>query len=317
MGMNKLGLFLFMTILMMIWGFNVSAIKILVSSFPPITITAIRILVAGFFVFLMLGVIGKVRRPNRKEFQYIIYGGLFNITAHHFFLAHGLMETSGANGGLILGSGPVLTAILSAIIIKTMPSRMQIIGFIFGIIGVSFIVVIGNGGLSGFSFGDIYIFLSILSQAFSFILISKAAKTIDSRLLTGYMLVFGGIILAIIGLISEPLAFTNLLDAPSSLWILFLASAILATAIGQMGYNYAISKIGPAEAAIFLNLNTFFALVGSALFLGEQITIYHWVGLVFIIPGVLLGSGAIESLLRKRRTEKMKRPIKERNVANK
>ncbi len=299
--MKNMWTLLLMTVLMMIWGFNVPTIKILVTEFPPITITALRILTAGVVVFIILAFMRKVRRPTRQEGLYIIFGSMFSIVGHHYFLSNGLMETSAANGGLILGTGPLLTAILSAIVLKAMPSVIQMIGFILGGVGVAFIVLIGNQGVSGLSLGDLHVFLSILSQAFSFIIISKAAKTIDSRLLTGYMLLSGGAILFLISLGTEPGGLTQITDVPIYMWAIFLASAVLATAIGQMGYNFAISKIGPAEASIFLNLNTFFALVGSALFLHETITLFHLIGLVLIIPGVLFGSGAFEEMLRRRR----------------
>ncbi|MDQ0273460.1 DMT family transporter [Cytobacillus purgationiresistens] len=299
--MKNLWTLLFMTILMAIWGFNVPTIKILVTEFPPITITGLRILTAGVVVFIILGFMRKVRKPTSKEALYIFFGGMFSIVGHHYFLSNGLIETTAANGGLILGTGPILTAILSAAVLKTMPSLIQMIGFLLGIAGVIFIVLVGNEGISGLSLGDLYVFLSILSQAFSFILISKAARTIDSRLLTGYMLLSGGAILFLISLWTEPGGIGQLSSAPAYTWWIFLASAVLATAIGQMGYNYAISKIGPAEASVFLNLNTFFALVGSALLLNETITVFHLIGLLLIIPGVLFGSGAVEEMLRRRR----------------
>ncbi|WP_083632323.1 EamA family transporter [Domibacillus antri] len=65
-------------------------------------------------------------------------------------------------------------------------------------------------------------------------------------------------------------------------------------------YNNTITKIGPSESAIFLNLNTFFSIVGSAVMLGEPIYYYHWLGLLLIVPGVLMGSGALEDMIRKR-----------------
>ncbi|WP_347177941.1 hypothetical protein [Sporosarcina thermotolerans] len=51
-----------------------------------------------------------------------------------------------------------------------------------------------------------------------------------------------------------------------------------------------------------MNLNTLFALSGSALFLGEIITGSHLFGFLLIIIGVILGSGAAEDLWKKRKT---------------
>ncbi|MEW9108306.1 DMT family transporter [Cytobacillus gottheilii] len=299
--MKNLSTFLLLTGVMAIWGFNVSIIKVLVGSFSPITITSLRILTAGITVFLILFLLKKLRGPSGKELVYILFAGLLNVVAHHAFLSIGLTETSATNGGLILGAGPLLTAIFSTVILKNRPTFIQVCGFLLGGTGVTFIVLSGGEGISSLSIGDFYVFLSILAQAFSFILISKASKTMDARLLTGYMLVWGAIILFVISLIVEPRGLSEISSAPGYVWLLFFISAILATGVGHMVYNSAISRVGPAEASIFLNLNTFFALAGSALFLGEVITISHLLGLVLIVSGVLFGSGALEQILSKRK----------------
>lgn len=79
------------------------------------------------------------------------------------------------------------------------------------------------------------------------------------------------------------------------LWAVFLGSAVIATAVGHMTYNYAIGQVGAAEASIFINLNPFFALIGSSLLLGEAVTIVQMSGFVLILIGVLFGSGASRS----------------------
>lgn len=71
-----------------------------------------------------------------------------------------------------------------------------------------------------------------------------------------------------------------------------------------MTYNYAIGQVGAAEASIFINLNPFFALIGSSLLLGEAVTLVQMSGFVLILIGVLFGSGALEEWLRQHRLRK-------------
>lgn len=187
--------------------------------------------------------------------------------AHHYFLSMGLTKTFASNGGLILGMA-----------------------------GVSFIVLKGNRGLSSISPGDVDVFLSILAQAISFILIKKASNTLDPRLMTGYMLIAGSIFLFVLGLFFEPAGMESMAGGSAGLWTVFFASAIVATALGHMLYNDAIGKVGAAETAIFINLSPFFSLVGAAIFLGEKIVIEQILGFFFILCGVVLGSGAFDEL---------------------
>ncbi|RSK50680.1 DMT family transporter [Bacillus canaveralius] len=299
--MKNYHIYLVLTGVMLIWGLNVSVLKILVEHFMPVTITALRIFTAGVCVLLILAISQKIRKPSSQELGYIIVGGLLNVVAHHLFLATGLARTTATNGGLILGLGPLITACFALIFLKRFPTRLQLIGFVLGGIGISFTVLAGNKEIGDINLGDFYVFLSILAQGMSFILIKKASTTLDPRLLTGYMLIIGSFILFLLSIVIEPDGLKTLGGAPAYVWGVFFASAILATALGHYIYNYAIGQTGPAEAAIFLNLSTFFALLGSAVFLGEQFYPSHFAGLILIVSGVVFGSGAMEDLIRKRR----------------
>nr|WP_173104999.1 DMT family transporter [Bacillus sp. KH172YL63] len=302
--MKKWQTYLVLVFIMLIWGFNVPALKTLVSEFTPVTITSLRIFTAGVTVFIVLGFMKKIRRPTARELSFIAAGGLLNVVSHHYFLSVGLTGTSSTNGGLILGTGPLLTALMATFILRNRPTVIKVLGFLSGSVGVTIIVLSGGEGIGGLKMGDLFIFISIFSQALSFIIISKAAKTLDPRLLTGYMLVFGSIVLFLISLVTEPGGLKQLGDASVSIWLLFFASAILATAVGHMIYNHSIGKIGAAETSIFLNLNTFFSLVGAAIFLHESVTVHHLVGLVFIVLGVVCGSGTLEEFVIRRKQKR-------------
>lgn len=289
---------------MLLWGFNVSALKVLVTNIDPIILTSVRIFVAGITVLFIAYLMGIFRCPTKKEVRIIIYISIFNVIAHHIFLALGLTYTSGVNTGLILGTGPLLTMMLSILLLNDRVTRLRILGFILGFVGVVVTSLSGTSNIA-FSIGDIIVFLSILSQAFSFILIAKLNPSFDPRLLTGYMLLLGSSVIFITSLFfdNSVIEIKNLFSW--KLGSVFLFSAILCTAVGHMLYNHAIKQIGPAETAIFININTIFALIGAAIFLGEPILMNHFIGLILIIGGIFVGSGALEYLLRKKYKERI------------
>ena len=201
--------------------------------------------------------------------------------------------------------GPLLTALLSILFFKKRPTPIAALGFILGGIGVSVIVLFGSGRLQSINLGDLEIFLCILSQAGSFILINKATKSMDSILLTGYMLLIGSFVLFVIRIGIEPDGIETLTTAKPILWIAFILSGVLATGVGQTIYNYIIGQVGAAEASIFLNLSTFFSVVGASLLINETIVPAHFIGLLLIISAVLLGSGTLESLILQKRNKRI------------
>lgn len=294
-------LYALLTTTMLIWGLNLPLLKYMLTIMDPVTMTAFRILTAGIAVFIILSTFKLVRLPTKQEWPYIIGGAALNVVLHHYFLNMGLFRTTGTNAGLILGTGPVLTAIFTALILRNYPTKIQWLGAIAGFIGIGSVVLAGGEGLNGLKLGDTFVFLSILAQVLSFLVIAKAARTLDPRLLTAYMLTTGSLLLIVISFIQEPGEIAKFATVPPTFWAAFAASGIIGTAVGHMLYNYSLGKVGPAKAAIFMNLNTLFSLTGSALFLGEIITERHLIGFLLIIIGVILGSGAAEDLWKKRK----------------
>lgn len=302
--MNTTKVYLILIVNMIFWGFNVSFVKIIVDQVPPVTATSFRLLVAALTVFLILGMTHRIRLPHRNEWGYMIGASLTSLVGHHFFLAIGLTQTSATNAGLILGMGPLLTVLLSMIFFKKRPTPIAACGFILGSIGVSLTVLFGSGKLQGINIGDFEVFLSIFIQAFGFILINKASKSMDSVLLTAYMLIIASIVLFVVSLFMEPTGLATFKEGFSSIWIAFFLSAVLSTGFGQMIYNFAIGKVGAATASIFLNLNTLFSVVGAALLLHETIKPAHFIGFLLIVTGVIMGSGTLENFIKHRRQKR-------------
>lgn len=299
--MKKYAIYLMLVGVMVAWGLNVTATKVLVSHFMPVTMTAFRIMTAALSVFLLLVPMRQLRLLRGKEWGNVLVASLFNVVGQHYFLSLGLTTTSASNGGLIIGLGPLLTTLMAILFLGTRMTGLNMTGIVLGLSGVAFIVTHGSSGMSGVSVGDVYVFLAILSQAISFIMIKKMSTTLDPRLMTGYMLFFGSFGLYALSLVLEPEGMASMAQTDIGLWAVFLGSAVIATAVGHMAYNYAIGQVGAAEASIFINLNPFFALIGSSLLLGEAVTLVQISGIVLILISVLFGSGALEEWLRQHR----------------
>lgn len=295
-------IYILLFVVMASWGFNVAALATLVREIDPITMTAVRVMTAGALVLILSKFMGIFRLPTKSEWKTILLITLFSVVLHHSFMAIGLTKTTGVNAGIILGAAPLVTMVLSIVFLKNNVSRLRILGFIAGFTGIIFTSLAGAGGITAISIGDGYVFLCMVAQAISFILIGKLNPTFDPRLLTGYILISGSIVIFMLGLgIEQDIAQIGKLFS-WKLGSVFLFSSIIATAVGHMIYNYAVKNVGPAETTVFVNLNTMFALIGSAMFLGEPILPYHFIGLGLIVIGVFAGSGSLEFLINKRRT---------------
>src|SRR5699024_10011872 len=157
--------------------------------------------------------------------------------------ALGLARTTGVNAGIILGAAPLVTMILSVILRKDRITRLRLLGFFLGFIGIIVTSIVGEDGLASISTGDLFIFISMLMQAFSFILISRLNPDFDPRLLTGYMLVIGSGLIFI-------LAYSIVKDLSQIVHVfnwkygsIFLFIALIVTFVGHMFFTDAVENV--------------------------------------------------------------------------
>src|SRR5699024_2116085 len=188
-------IYMLLLLVMLMWGLNVSAIKVLVDAINPMLLTGFRVMTAGVAVLVICFVMGIFRLPHKNEWLIISYIAIFNVILHHSFVAIGLDLTSGINGSLILGMNPLITAMMAYLILRQRMTWLRGFGFVLGFIGVVVTTMMGTGELSGVSLGDFIVFLGVAVQGFSFVLISKLNPAFDPRLATGYMLVIGAAVI--------------------------------------------------------------------------------------------------------------------------
>lgn len=279
---------------MIIWGLNVVAIKYLVEFFSPVMMQGLRIGTAGLFALVILYFMKDLRKLTKREWKFTIFAAVFGQIAHHSMLAIGLVETTASNASLILGLIPLTTAIFAMLFLGDRLTKIRFIGILLGFGGVSFVVLNPEQGVTSVSQGDLFVFMSMVSQAFSFILIKKVTSTLSSRQLTAMMLLIGSGSLLVLSWVIEPASASSMAVSQPLVWIVFFSSAIIATGLGHFLFNAAIQKIGAGQTAIFNNFVPFFALIGSFVLLGEPIYYSQLIGFTLIVSGVLLGTGYIE-----------------------
>ncbi|MBS4208254.1 DMT family transporter [Bacillus sp. FJAT-50079] len=293
-------LYIILVLMMMVWGFNIIAIKVVVTAFPAITITSLRVFIAFLAILPVLFYRKVFRKFTRQEFLFILGIAITGILGHQYLMSVGLKYTTAANGGLILGAVPIVTSIAASFFLGDRLTASRVVGLIFGFIGVASVMVSGASEAIVISRGDLYFCFAVFVQTVSFILVKKASATVDIALLTGMTQLIGSGFLFMLAVPSEPNGIQGLQHGTTVAWTLFLFSGIIATGVGHFVYNYAIQQVGAGKSALFLNLTPLFSVIGSYFFLGETIYAGQWLGFGLIVAGVTLGTGVMEQVIKKR-----------------
>lgn len=296
-------IYLLVFTIMVLWGLNIVILKLLVTELPPATMTAFRVMIAGITTLCILILTRSFRRMTRQEWIYTLLGTLFGVVLHHSLLAISLTMIDASSAALILALVPLTTVILAIFFLGEKLTGARLLGIALALVGVFFIQ--GKSFTSfQFSLGEVLIFTSMLVQAISFIFIKKATATIDSKQVTTMMFLTGSIGLVVLSFIIEPGSFSQMFTAKPFIYVLFIFSGMVVTGFGYIVYNSAIQQIGAGQTVIFNNFVPFFGVVFSVIFLNEMITASQVIGFIFVVIGVLFGTGYIEFIFSQRNRRK-------------
>jgi drug/metabolite transporter (DMT)-like permease len=209
------------------------------------------------------------------------------VLGNHLLILMGLKYVSGAVGGVIIGSSPVVTALLSAMLIHDVPLRAVWAGGLLSFAGVGLVSVAGFQAPGDLPLlGSLLVFLGVVSWAL-YSIGSRQLMERHSALTVNWTTLFVATVLQI------PLLWTDrkMLDAglgsvsPAD-WMALGYLVLFATAIAQQAWLFGVKGIGPSRASVVGNLTPVAAVVLSAGILKESVGTSEILGIVLILAGV-------------------------------
>ena len=135
--------------------------------------------------------------------------------------------------------------------------------------------------------GEIFALSSAVTWALAVILMRRSGETLPAFELNLFKNCFGFLlfiptILLVNGLTLPVYSATDL--------ILVLLSGLIGIALADTWYLKALNLIGASRTGIVSSLFSPFVILLSAIFLGERLLAWQWLGFVFVMAGVLLVS---------------------------
>lgn len=270
-----------------LWGGSIVAQKMALGSFSAVEASVLRD-VGGLAILLATwwwqeGGVIKISKPDLLLLGLLGLGVLGN----HLLILMGLKYVSGAVGGVIIGSSPVVTALLSAMLIRDVPLRAVWAGAGLSFAGVGLVSVAGFQAAGEQPLlGSTLVFLGVVSWAL-YSIGSRAVMERVSALTVNWTTLLVATVLQI------PLLWTDrkMLDAGAasvtmSDWMALGYLVVFATAVAQQAWLFGVKGIGPSRASVLGNLTPVAAIGLSALILNESVGLIEVIGIGLILAGV-------------------------------
>jgi len=256
----------------------------------PIGLIAYRFLIAWLFFMLLAYVFKLVKiQFDKKMFKYLLLCGLFQPVIYFMTESYGLNLLGTGEAGLMIAIIPIFVTILSAIFLKELPRKSQIIFMLMSIIGVM-VIQLSQLGHDNQLLGFVFMFIAVIAASLFNITSRYISKTVTPVTSTFFMTTMGALVFNTIYTIelllndSLSLYITNLNHIELIMPILYLG--IVASVGGFFLVNTTLKHMPAHVSSIYTNISTVIAIVAGLIFLNEYLYIYHYIGAVLILVGV-------------------------------
>ena len=224
------------------WGANYAATKFAALSIPPVSVVAVRFLVAGLLMYAVLRFLEPGSRLARKDVLPMAGLGCLGVAVGQTTFTFGVSMTSAANTGFIFATAPVWGLLFGFALGLERPTWRGVSGVGLSIVGVGVIFYEGLG-LEGASLvGDLLVFLAAMGFGAYTVLSMRVLGRYSPLAVATYPILFGG---PLVVLLSVPF-FTGLgwEGVGVGAWAAVAFSAVFATAFAFSAWQMGVSRIG-------------------------------------------------------------------------
>ena len=288
---------------MFIWAGAGIAVKEALLVFSPLTLIVLRFSLA-VLLMVALGLIFRhneilgLQRAEKKDIPLFILGGLFQPFLYFIFETYTYDSfASPTIAEAMLSTQPVLAPIFAFVLLREHITRYNIIGILLSTVGMLVLLLVGSDNFAlGNPWGILLAFLTVsMSVGYSIVLRRIPSRYsplsivfyVQSISLVLFYILWGGAW----GFTSfQPLEPLELLEPlqllKPALSVIYLA--VFASVMAFVLFCYTVRQIGVTRANVFNNIRPVFTAMMMMIFFSEELPVWKWIGIIFIIIGLFI-----------------------------
>ena len=259
---------------------------------PPFSLNFYRWFFAG--LILLPFTFKELIEKKKYIFDNIIFFTILGVTSITIFnsnVYYSLYYTQVISGILMISTIPVWIIFISSILNIEKTNIFQIIGVVFSLTGVIFIITKADLQIIknlDFNKGDLSMVVAMFSWAVYSALLKSKKYEISQFALLEVVIITGLIFLTPIYFIEMYLGNVIVLGMP---FILTLTYVVFFPGLASfIFWIKGISIIGANRAGVFLHLMPIFGAIMAMIIFNEKFMYYHILGAIFIVAGITLSN---------------------------
>jgi drug/metabolite transporter (DMT)-like permease len=270
----------------MVWGTSYGVAKGALVFFPVLGLLALRF---GLTFIVLSPALRSLRQAKASELAGTLGTGVLLLSV---LLAEtfGLSLTRASNAAFLISLCVVLTPLVEWVLLHRKPSRVEGVAVLLSLAGAALV----SGGVFIPTAGDALILLAALLRALMICVTRRVMR--DATLAPLYVtavqsgtVMFGSVAAALL-CSSQPWPALPTLAGHGSFWISIGYLVIACTLFSFFAQNFAVKRSSPTRVALLMGSEPAFGALFAYVWLGEQLSVWGWVGGGLIVFASLLAT---------------------------
>ena len=269
----------------LLWALNITVTKYMFDhGWLPLAYGTIR-----YFAAIALFWIFTYRRESsfriaRADAKYVLLAALF-IFLNQVCFVYGVKLAHASTVALLLGATPVFIGLISVVLGLEALAGAFWIGALMTFAGVGLVAAAASGGLGSSLGGDLIAIATAFTWAAYTVSIRPLMRRYSPYRISALVLAIGWVPLAALALASGQLG-NESFSFGWKVWLGFGYAVVGPLFLTNILWFTAIDRVGPSRAALFGNLQPFFAVFFALVLLGESLHALEIAGGVLIFAGI-------------------------------
>jgi drug/metabolite transporter (DMT)-like permease len=283
--------YLLLSLTSLFWAGNIVLARYAAGHVPPMTLSCVRWIGAFFMLLPFAWPHLRADWPAlRGRLPLMVLLSATGFAFNNAISYWALQYTQALNALMIQSSGPLFVALWSLLLFGVRLTLAQFAGIALSLAGVLTILLHGDlAALAGIEFnrGDLMFASAVLAFGLYSALMPRRPVTHQLSLIV-FTTGCGALLLLPFSVWEYNTGFTLKFDALTLTTLAYVV--IFPSTLAYLFFNRGIALIGPNRAAPFFHLVPVFGSVMAIVLLGEQPRLFHLIGYLLVLSGVVIAS---------------------------
>ena len=277
------------TFAIVLWGISYIWINRLISLGIPVTyFVFVRILLAGFILFLLNAAMGRITPIKRADLPKFLLLAFCEPFIYFICESLGIQQTGSPTlSAMIIATIPLFSTGAGILFFNERISRINITGIILSLVGIALVVMEKGRPGEHFIFGILLLLIAVISEVGHASVTKSLSGNYSSQVIVMYQFLIGSVYLF-------PLFLFKGLDGFSSrflsadVWYPIICLAVLCSSLAFSLWVSTIKSLGVAKSSIFSALIPVVSAIAACLLGQEDLNLRQFIGIAISAVGVVL-----------------------------